>query len=86
MKTLTKSGHVTESRIRIPPQSARLFIQSSELGPHLLTRRLVCPPPLGWGGYTCLHERGWGGVPIWTTGQTLWYSRYMMYFVIGAVC
>jgi hypothetical protein len=44
MKTLTKSGVVTGSRIRIPPQSARLFIQSSELGPYLLTRRRVCPP------------------------------------------
>jgi hypothetical protein len=44
MKTLTKSGYVTGSRIRIPPQSARLFIQSSELGPHLLTRRRGCPP------------------------------------------
>jgi hypothetical protein len=48
-------------------QSARLFLQLSELGlPHLLTRRRVCPPPSllvrGGGGYTlaCGRERGGG--------------------------
>jgi hypothetical protein len=41
-------------------QSARLFIQSSELGlPHPLTRRRVSLPPLVPGeGHTCLRERG----------------------------
>jgi hypothetical protein len=50
-------------------QSARLFLQSSELGPPL-TRRLVCPPfGSGWGGeggrHTRLRERG---VPIFDEG------------------
>ncbi len=40
-------------------QSAKLFLQSSELGlPHSLTRRRVCPPPLVPGGtFAC---GGWG--------------------------
>jgi hypothetical protein len=34
-------------------QSANLFLQSSELGPHHpLTRSRVCPPPLVSGGGT----------------------------------
>ncbi len=46
-------------------QSAKLFLQSSELGlPHLHSRRPVCPPPPhplgGGGGHTHLWERGWG--------------------------
>jgi hypothetical protein len=49
-------------------QSAKLFLQSSELGlPQPLTRRRVCPPV----------ERGVGRVPIPTRGQTLWYSLYI---------
>ncbi len=60
-------------------QSARLFLQSSELGPprNPLTRRRVCPPPLIPGeGHTRLRERGWE-VPIRTRGHTLWYNRYI---------
>jgi hypothetical protein len=44
-------------------QSAKLFIQSSELGlPQPLTRRRVCPlpPVLGGEGHTRLRERCWG--------------------------
>ena len=40
-------------------QSSRLFIQSSELGPHLLTRRRGCPP-LWKGGDTLVCMRGGG--------------------------
>jgi hypothetical protein len=51
-------------------QSARLFLQSSELWfPQSLTRR--------GRGHTRLREREWGGVPIRTSGQTLWYSWYI---------
>jgi hypothetical protein len=59
-------------------QSARLFLPSSELGPpHPLAPRRVCPPPFGsGGGHTRLRERG-GGVPIRTSGQPLWCSRYL---------
>jgi hypothetical protein len=50
------SEHCLQSR-----QSARLFLQSSELGlPHPLTFRQVCPLPLVQGGgvHTHLRERG----------------------------
>ncbi len=51
-------------------QSAKLFLQSSELGlPHPLSRRRLCPPTL------C--GRGVGGVPIPTRGHTLWCSIYI---------
>jgi hypothetical protein len=57
-------------------QSAKLFLQSLELGlPQPLTRRLVCPAPLdpGSGGTgTLAGERGVGRVPIPTRGHTLW--------------
>ncbi len=54
-------------------QSARLFLQSSELGlPHPLTRRVCSPSPL----LQVACGRG-GGVPILTRGQTLWHSRYI---------
>ena len=43
-------------------QSAKPFLQSSELGP---------PTPSN-----CLQERGWG-VPVRTRGQTLWFSMYI---------
>ncbi len=53
-------------------QSARLFLQSAEMGPpHPLTRRLVCPPL--W-----FREPGWGGGPNPTWGQTLCYSKYIL--------
>jgi hypothetical protein len=57
-------------------QSAKLFLQSSELGlPQPLTRRRVCPPPLVPGGRgTLTGERGGWRVPITTRGHTLWYS------------
>jgi hypothetical protein len=68
-------------------QSAKLFLQSSELGlslPQPLTRRRVCPPPSpGSGGSgTLAGERGVGRVPIPTRGHTLWYSLFIYtYFV-----
>jgi hypothetical protein len=67
-------------RFRSHAQSARLFLQSSELGPpQSLTLRRVCPPPFGSAGGTHpLTGEGWVlGVPIRTRGQTLWYSRYI---------
>ncbi len=58
-------------------QSAKLFLQSSELGlPHPLTRRRVCPP-FGSGRGTLACGRGSGGVPIPTSGHTLWYSIFL---------
>ncbi len=43
-------------------QSARLSLQSSELGPpNPLNRRWVCPPFVPGGGHTCLPKRGWVG-------------------------
>ncbi len=61
-------------------QSAKLFLQLSELGLHRpFTRRRVCTslvvPGEGltrWG-----RGGGGGGVPKRTRGQTLWYSRYI---------
>jgi hypothetical protein len=64
-------------------QSAKLFLQSSELGlPQPLTRRRVCPvcPPFGSGGRgTLAGERGGGRVPIPTRENKLWYSMYSTY-------
>jgi hypothetical protein len=55
-------------------QSAKLFLQSSELGlPQPLARRLVRPSPDSGGE----GERGVGRVPIPTRGHTLWYSLYI---------
>ncbi len=50
-------------------QSAKLFLQSSELGlPQPLTRRRVCPPPPGSGGRgTHSGKSGVVSVPILTT-------------------
>jgi hypothetical protein len=54
-------------------QSARLFLQSSELGlPHPLAHRQVCPPLWLQGRETLAGGRGGGGVSIQTRGQTLW--------------
>ncbi len=71
-------------------QSAKLFLQSSELGlPHPLTPshagECVPPPPFVPGGGGTLACGGGGG-----GGQTLWYSRHIpgMYFVglcVGSV-
>ncbi len=63
-------------------QSAKLFLQSSELGlPQPLTRRRVCPTlpsPGFWGRASLAGERGVGRVPISTRGHTLWYSLYIV--------
>jgi len=56
-------------------QSARLFLQSSELGPLTPSPAGECVPlplPLVPGGHTPLREKGGG-----TRGQTLWYSKYI---------
>jgi hypothetical protein len=42
-------------------QSARLSLQSSELGPPPPLKPQVSVPPLVPGGHTCLQERGWVG-------------------------
>jgi hypothetical protein len=55
-----------------------------EMGlPHPLKRRRVCtPPPLYFRGrHTCLWDMGVGG-PNSDEG-TLWYSRYIWYFVVS---
>jgi hypothetical protein len=45
---------------------------------HSLTCRRVCPPPFVTGGVAhSLVGEGGGGVPIPTSGRTLWYSRYI---------
>ncbi len=69
-------------------QSAKLFPQSSELGPpHPLTRRRVCtPPPLvPGGGHTRLRERGWGS-PNFDEGDRHCGTLVYMYFVIFRGC
>ncbi len=45
--------------------------------PQPLTSVFPPPPLVPRGGTHSLGERGWGGVPIRTRGQTLWYSRYI---------
>ncbi len=65
-------------------QSAKLFLQSSELGlPQPITGRRGLPPPLQFRGRgTFAGERGGGRVPIPTRGHILWYSVYIYtYFV-----
>jgi hypothetical protein len=61
-------------------QSARLFLQPSELGPPLTPSPTgECHIPLlvpGW-GYTLPCGGVEVGIPIRTRGQTLWYSRYI---------
>ncbi len=63
-------GHYSVPQSR---QSAKLYLQSSELGlPQPLTRRRVCPPPLvPGGGAPLLAREGGGRVPIPTRGNTL---------------
>ncbi len=73
---LSWGGHKPQSR-----QSAKLFLQSSELGlPQPLTHRRVLPPPL-WlrgEGHTRWRERGRES-PNSNEGTytTLWYSVYI---------
>ncbi len=69
-------------------QSARIFLQSSELGlPHSLTRRRVCLPllPFGSGGRT--HSlAGEGRSPNSDDGtDTLVLLVYVQYFVCNTV-
>ncbi len=67
------------SLLLLPPpqsrQSAKLFLQSSELGlPHPFSRR----PPFGPGGESTLAcGRGVGGDLIPTRGHTLWGALYI---------
>jgi hypothetical protein len=70
LKLFLIQNNGTQSR-----QSAKLFLQSSELGlPQPFTRRRVCPPSPGSGGRSTLAgEREVGRVPIPTRGHTLWY-------------
>jgi hypothetical protein len=60
-------------------QSARLFLQSSELRlPHLLTRRQVCSPLLWFrGGYTLTEGEGWGGPNSDEGTDTVVLYRYL---------
>jgi hypothetical protein len=68
-------------------QSAKLLLQSSELGlPQPPTRRLVCPlPPVSRGeGNTRWRERGWES-PNSDEGHTLWYSLYVRTLCPGRI-
>jgi hypothetical protein len=68
-------------------QSARLFLQSSELRlPHPLTRRRVCSPLLWFRGIHTHCGRGGGRVPIPARGQTLWYSRHLLIYALCTLC
>jgi hypothetical protein len=68
-------------------KSAKLFLQSSELGlPHLLAGGRLCPPPLVWGGggsvHTRLPAREWGwGSPNSDKGTDTLVLLVYMYFV-----
>ncbi len=78
MQTRQKGGGGEGGALPQSRQSAKTFLQSSELGlPHPLIRRRVCPPlvPGGEGAQSLAGEGG--GVPIPTRGQILWYSRYI---------
>jgi hypothetical protein len=81
IELVAQFGNRSQSR-----QSAKLFLQSSELGlPHPLTRRRVVYVPLfvgSGGGGTLACEKGGVGVP---RGQTLWYSRYICTLRVLAV-
>jgi hypothetical protein len=71
-------------------QSAKLFLQSSELGlAYPLSRgRERPPPPTLWSGGegTLACGRGIGGVPIPTSGHTLWCSIYNTGTYISTLC
>jgi len=73
------TGKPTQSR-----QSARLFLQSSELGLPHPSPAGYCTPPL-IRGRGPLAARGGGRVPIPTRGHTLWYSIFTFYFVTEPV-
>jgi hypothetical protein len=68
-------------------QSAKLFLQSSELGlPQPLTRRRVCPPPSVPGvGPHSLAREGWES-PSSDEGTYTVVLFIYMYFVISIVC
>jgi hypothetical protein len=60
-------------------QSAKRFLQSSELGlPHPLTRRRVCPPSPFQSRWMGLRERGWGSPnsDVGTYTVVLYLYRY----------
>jgi hypothetical protein len=58
-------------------QSAKLFLQSLELGlPHPSPAGECAPPLVPREGHTRLRERG-GGVPVPRRGHSLWYSLYL---------
>ncbi len=62
-------------------QSAKLFLQSSELGlPQPLTRRRSCPP-FGWGGGTHALASGGVGGPNSDEGTDTVVLLVYMYFV-----
>ncbi len=74
-KTIGGGGGGIQSR-----QSTRLSLQPSELGPPSFPphTQTSVQPPFGPGGkHTHLRKRGLG-VPVPTTGQTLWYSKYFV--------
>ncbi len=58
-------------------QSAKLFLQSLELGLPSPARECALPPFGSGGRGTLAAERGGGRVPIPTRGHTLWYSLYV---------
>jgi hypothetical protein len=68
---------IPRCRIMLGPESsksAKLFLQSSELGlPQPFTRMRVCPPPRFWGeGHTRWRERGWESPGTYTHYGTLY--------------
>ncbi len=81
--TLCTCQTAVEAQIR---QSARLFLQSSELGlPHPLIRSQVCPPFFGSGGrtYRIAGEGGGRGSQFGRGNRHWYYSAVYMYFVAG---
>ncbi len=64
-------------------QSAKLFLQSSELRlPQPLTRRRVCPPPPGSGGRGTLADESWG----WESPDDGTYTVVLFMYVRTLCC
>jgi hypothetical protein len=76
IETLNGARHSVD---RVP---GFLSSRSNWIRPTPLRQASVVSPPWfrGWGGHTRLRERRWED-PIWTRGQTLWYSIYKVYIV-----